>query len=164
MPITDGVSKSIASIVEDVCGVHHDRNSACEIVRVKLRDQVFVDALIELGIGVLVDNARHRMRAACVVEAVEIIQKPSRRTLANELDANRERLLLNDWIVGSKALGDCKSDELADARDREMAMSEGHRRNAKFYASIIGKLPKNKTVREALTNEQVARMLVDASK
>ena len=45
-----------------------------------------------------------------------------------------------------------------------MAMSDGHRRNATFYASIIGKLPKNKTVREALTNEQVARMLVDANK
>ena len=164
MPVTEGVSKSIASIVEEVCGVHHDRNAACEIVRAKLRDQVFVDALIELGIGALVDGARHRLRSQCVADAAAMVQNPSRRTLSKELDANRERLLLNDWIVGSKALGDCKSEDLAEARDREMAMSEGHRRNAKFYASIIGKLPKNKTVREALTNEQVARMLVDANK
>lgn len=163
MPVTDGVVKSIVSIVEEVCVAHADRNAACEIVRAKLQDGQFSDALIEMGIGALVDNARHRLRSQCTASAIEMVQRPSRRTLANELDANRERVLLNDWIVGSKALGECKSEDLAEARDREVAMSDGHRRNARFYASIIGKLPEGRTVREALTNEQVALMLAKAN-
>lgn len=117
---------------------------------------VIIDHAIGLAIRELIYEARNRERGS--VRRASLLDADARSTAGAAMLAS----ILETWMVGAKALGDCTGAELDAAAAWEATIADGHLRNIAFYRSLRAMVGDEERVREKIDHERAAALLSEA--
>jgi hypothetical protein len=156
----------IADIVSGLLARHGDDIDAAreELVETIRQDPTVLadryDAIAATLIRTHLDNVEHRTRR-------HVISPPARPANPDDtagLAHIAERLLLDDYRIGVKPLGECTASDLTFDIARIKATEHGLRVRRKFEELIAEKIKAGKTVRASMTETTVRRLYESADK